>query len=41
LYIDAAKIKELAPKSYDRFYSLLNIGYYKELKLLLEIAKEY
>ncbi len=41
VYIDEEKIKELAPKSFERFYELLNENYYGELKMLLKYAKEY
>ena len=32
LYVDKEKTKLIAPKTYERFYYLLNLGYYKELK---------
>ena len=38
LYIDEQKVKELAPVSFERFFELLNSGYYKDLKSFLDFV---
>ncbi|MBR1908209.1 hypothetical protein IJ818_04665 [bacterium] len=39
IYIDNETVKNLAPISYERFYNLLENGYYKNLKTILEKLK--
>lgn len=39
LYVDETTVKELAPKTYGKFFELLNDGYYLELKSVLDIVR--
>lgn len=36
LYLDPQAVKDLAPHTYNRFFELLNSGYYRELKQVIE-----
>lgn len=41
LYLDNEKVKDIAPKAYNRFFNLLKKGYYHELKNVFQIMNRY
>lgn len=40
LYLDGEKVKDVAPKAYNRFFNLLEKGYYHELKNVFQIMNQ-
>lgn len=40
LYLDKEKVKDIAPKAYNRFFNLLEKGYYHELKNVFQIVNQ-